>query len=1317
MKKSIRRFVGALALACMALTACQHSGGGYDYVESVPSSKSESESEPPEMTITGLGESAGSDYDYAINHLNAFPGEASGVFTVYIQHVKPQKLLVTSGSPQIAVSQTDLIETTDSDPVGAGAWKTIVSYSASEDLALEEGESSLETTITVAAMYSSLDTVQKSVQVSVSYMPENEAYRLTDFVVSGQNEHVFTLSWTNPTVDGSAVTFTSITYKVYKLTSDEATGEIVKTLVETGTLDPSVTSLTTQTVIDAQSNYYVELTAVASSGWYTTNTEGTVIATTDDITPPNAPALTIAESDATAESVSLIYQKYTSDTTIDDTKYLVFAVTESDGSVVSGLTITATGVDVNGSEVTAAQDDDGEGTGLNVLSYVTGTTPCTIVIDGFSRANTAKNYTVTVHAIDALGNDSAATTGTVVNEEGNRSTVLTVTTVADTVPCANVTDAALDLSETPPALTWTAPADSDFACVHIYVGDSASKAAAVSKDDEQSASLASFAGASSITIKSVDQAGNESSGVTLTIPSAPTITDVTAGLTGQLVASLSGLDASGATYSVASALGDDTSAVLSGEKAYVSGLTVGSEATVKLLCTAAYEKYSVTYAVTASTAAKPTMTVWQLKNAFNATTADWYMLAAYGDEMYNSGKTVIATLSGSTATTDGQAWTVGYDRYIVWPGKYNGTEGYVTLELAKIDSSSGIIGAGVYLTPDDETTPGSDAPVTYAAGWSTGSKTYNLYAEPYTASTDGSAEKAVTFKVESSSYTDSYSQSYKLLQWQGNTSRYVRGVCYHVSALIPGTETGDGNYDNGGAITNKDYAWQALEAVWTGSESTDSPAFTADMVQVSADDHSLTLSWTDPEDVDFDHIEVTGTVTEYDGTTSRTVSETVASGVQTLTLSKLAASKAYSLTITAYDAFGNKTPVTKTVSTKSDSTAPDDVTALGATVGRSSVTLSWTASESGDTKAYKVYKDDTLVTTVTETTASVTDLTANTSYTFKVTACDYASNESSGVTLEATPVLPVASNVAVTPNYTGTLLVTWTDTTASETNAGGEALSYTYSVTCTQSGVEAQTIASGVQQAHFTGLTVGQEYSFTVTVVDSDSVTCGTTDSVSAQAVIVLWKLANTFEVDSKSTYAACWCPYITSSVTHNYIHTCDWSDMGMLFDYWIVHPSLSNPDDTEQFSLEASTSTAQETGYYMALDSSIAWTSSNEYITKGWWGDSYGKKESAHFHTETPDTIKTNTGSLAYASFKFVAESTCGTSVLSDDTFSKWYCMQVGSDLDTPYYVYDTALILSGETKYTVSSGDYAFAYKKSTFTEYGEALSEDVIAKLAVE
>ncbi|MBB5219289.1 DUF4959 domain-containing protein [Treponema rectale] len=392
-------------------------------------------------------------------------------------------------------------------------------------------------------------------------------------------------------------------------------------------------------------------------------------------------------------------------------------------------------------------------------------------------------------------------------------------------------------------------------------------------------------------------------------------------------------------------------------------------------------------------------------------------------------------------------------------------------------------------------------------------------------------------------------------------------------------------------LTADGWSVTSVEGVKTAADCT--PPETPSVTATETSDHSLTFSWTDPSDTDFDYLTVTTDGKQIDGTTAVTVPEKISAGVQTVTFSKLAAGTEYSFTFTFFDLSGNSTTVNVSESTAADETVPSAVTALSAVAGRSSVTLSWTASASDDVKEYSVYVDDAAEAsvTVTGTTATFSDLTAGIEYSFAVKAFDYDGNESESVSVSATPVIPAATEVSAAVQYTGSVLVTWTDTTVQE-----DGITYSYKVTCSDDAVEAVTVESGVQQAHFTGLTVGNNYSFTVTVVDSNSVECSSLDTESVTAKTVIWQILSGYSSDR---YLA-WASSSSSTVCYNTAAVATSANPTAYF--WIVRPSLSGTDG--YFSLEAATDeSGVGTGYFLYYD-----TNSRSYVAyNGTWGSGNG--------------------------------------------------------------------------------------------------------------
>ncbi|CAM2884401.1 glycosyl hydrolase family 18 protein [Paenibacillus sediminis] len=189
------------------------------------------------------------------------------------------------------------------------------------------------------------------------------------------------------------------------------------------------------------------------------------------------------------------------------------------------------------------------------------------------------------------------------------------------------------------------------------------------------------------------------------------------------------------------------------------------------------------------------------------------------------------------------------------------------------------------------------------------------------------------------------------------------------------------------------------------------PSAPANLVSTGKTSNSVSLSW----NASTDNVGVTSYLVYNGSTLAATVSGT--SG----TVSGLSASTTYTFTVKASDAAGNvsgsSNAVTVTTNApQQDTTAPSAPTNLSVTSKTStSVTLSWTAStDNVGVTGYDIYNGSVLAASVTGTSATISGLTASTSYTFTVKAKDAAGNISG------------ASNaVTVTTDASGSTIQEW----------------------------------------------------------------------------------------------------------------------------------------------------------------------------------------------------------------------------------------------------------------------------------------------------
>jgi hypothetical protein len=169
----------------------------------------------------------------------------------------------------------------------------------------------------------------------------------------------------------------------------------------------------------------------------------------------------------------------------------------------------------------------------------------------------------------------------------------------------------------------------------------------------------------------------------------------------------------------------------------------------------------------------------------------------------------------------------------------------------------------------------------------------------------------------------------------------------------------------------------------------------------AAGDGSVTVTWTDPPDADLDHIEITWT--------GGAAVLKVAAGEQTRTVTGLGNGTAYTFTLTAVDASGNKSAGQTITLTP---VAPNPFTDANVAVrlvdiDAASAALTWTDPPDAGLDHIEVTwtpGGDTPQTVPKGTqTAAISGLTSDVSYTFTLRAVDTEGNKSGGVTVTLIP--------------------------------------------------------------------------------------------------------------------------------------------------------------------------------------------------------------------------------------------------------------------------------------------------------------------------
>jgi endoglucanase len=320
----------------------------------------------------------------------------------------------------------------------------------------------------------------------------------------------------------------------------------------------------------------------------------------------------------------------------------------------------------------------------------------------------------------------------------------------------------------------------------------------------------------------------------------------------------------------------------------------------------------------------------------------------------------------------------------------------------------------------------------------------------------------------------------------------------------------------------------------TASATTQAPATTAAPSGLSANAVSssqVNLAWLAGAAGSF-------TYNVYSGSSASSISNLVASGVKSTTYSAtgLSAGTTYYFAVTASATTGTSAASSPASATTQAAPAPSAPSSLTATAASSSqINLGWTASPTAGV-TYSIYSGSNLIANgVSGTSYSVTGLSANTSYSFTVTAvangaASSASNPASATT-QAAPLPSAPSSLTATAVSSSQINLAWKASSAS---------GVTYSI---YSG--SNLIASGFSGTSYsvTGLSASTSYSFTVTAVSAggtsspSNTASATTLTASATAPSAPFGLSAS--PSSASQVNLNWQPSTTSGVTYTvYIGT-----------------------------------------------------------------------------------------------------------------------------------------------------------------------------------
>ena len=196
---------------------------------------------------------------------------------------------------------------------------------------------------------------------------------------------------------------------------------------------------------------------------------------------------------------------------------------------------------------------------------------------------------------------------------------------------------------------------------------------------------------------------------------------------------------------------------------------------------------------------------------------------------------------------------------------------------------------------------------------------------------------------------------------------------------------------NGGEVRAKAFlAGKVASAVQVQKFGTDStpPSVPENLVSVNPTLTSVELNWS-PSTDDFS---VSGYKIYING------NDPITSGLTSATINGLDPHTTYTLTVSAFDASGNESTQSSSISvtTLSDTTPPSKPIRLGtSSVTATTINLTWfAASDNVEVGSYKVYINGNNPISVNETSTTITGLSPQTLYLFTVSALDTSLNES-----------------------------------------------------------------------------------------------------------------------------------------------------------------------------------------------------------------------------------------------------------------------------------------------------------------------------------
>jgi len=253
------------------------------------------------------------------------------------------------------------------------------------------------------------------------------------------------------------------------------------------------------------------------------------------------------------------------------------------------------------------------------------------------------------------------------------------------------------------------------------------------------------------------------------------------------------------------------------------------------------------------------------------------------------------------------------------------------------------------------------------------------------------------------------------------------------------------------------------------------------IVSVVASDRSVVVTWSAPAS------NGGATITSYTVTDPAGDSCTGTDPTDSCTVRSLTNGTPYTFTVTATNSTGTG-PASFASPSVTPAVLPGAPSAVTATQGNASVSLSWTAPSNGGSliTSYTVTSSSGLTYTVSggATTLSITGLTNGTSYSFTITATNAIGTGTASTSVSVTPAAPPsAPTVTTTTTGAGSVTVSWT---AGSTNGaaitGYSATTTPGSFSCSPSVASGSAVPTSCQ---ITGLTAGTSYTVSVTATNA----------------------------------------------------------------------------------------------------------------------------------------------------------------------------------------------------------------------------------------